>query len=46
MKHYLLAAAAAGLISTPALAALPVGSFAREFKAPAFQAWPEHVRPG
>jgi peroxiredoxin len=38
MKHYLLAAAAAALFSTPALAALPVGAAAPEFKAPAFQA--------
>jgi thioredoxin-dependent peroxiredoxin len=38
MKHFILAAAATALISTPALAALPVGATAPEFKAPAFQA--------
>jgi thioredoxin-dependent peroxiredoxin len=38
MKHLILAAAAAALISTPALAALPVGATAPEFKATAFQA--------
>lgn len=38
MKNLMLAAAAAAMISTPALAALPVGATAPEFKAPAFQA--------
>ncbi len=39
MKHLILAAAAAAaLISAPALAALPVGATAPEFKATAFQA--------
>jgi peroxiredoxin len=37
----MLAAAAAALISTPALAALPVGAAAPEFKATAFQAGKE-----
>jgi len=38
MKHLILTAAAAAMISTPALAALPVGAPAPEFKAPAFLA--------
>src|SRR6185437_7272172 len=38
MKRFVLAAAAAALISTPALAALPVGAKAPAFKAAAFQA--------
>jgi peroxiredoxin len=38
MKHLILGAALAALISTPALAALPVGAKAPDFKAPAFQA--------
>jgi thioredoxin-dependent peroxiredoxin len=38
MQHLILGAAAAALISTPALAALPVGAKAPEFKAPSFQA--------
>ena len=38
MKHLILAAAAAALIATPALAALPVGAKAPEFKATSFQA--------
>jgi peroxiredoxin len=38
MKHLMLAAAAAAMISTSALAALPTGATAPEFSAPAFQA--------
>jgi peroxiredoxin len=38
MKRLILAALAAALFSTPALAALPVGAPAPEFKAPAFLA--------
>ncbi|HEX3406461.1 MAG TPA: peroxiredoxin [Caulobacteraceae bacterium] len=38
MKHLILGAAAAALISTPVLAALPVGAKAPEFKATSFQA--------
>ena len=38
MKRLMLAVAAAAMISAPALAALPVGAPAPEFKAPAFQA--------
>jgi peroxiredoxin Q/BCP len=38
MKHFILAAAAATLISAPAFAALPVGAKAPVFSAPAFQA--------
>ena len=41
MKHLILSAAAAALIATPALAALPVGAKAPEFKATAFQAGKE-----
>jgi peroxiredoxin len=41
MKHLILSAAAAALIATPALAALPVGAPAPEFKATAFQAGKE-----
>ena len=38
MKHLIVSAALAALVATPALAALPVGATAPEFKAPAFQA--------
>src|ERR1700753_4325559 len=38
MKHLILAGAAAALLSTPALAALPVGAKAPEFNAAGFQA--------
>ena len=38
MKQFLIAAAAAALISAPAFAALPVGSKAPEFNADAYQA--------
>ncbi|HEY2706479.1 MAG TPA: peroxiredoxin [Caulobacteraceae bacterium] len=38
MKHLILAAAAAALISAPAMAALPLGAKAPVFTAPAFQA--------
>ena len=41
MKHLMLAAAAAAMMATPALAALPNGAPAPEFKAPAFQAGKE-----
>lgn len=41
MKHLILSAAAAALVATPALAALPVGAPAPEFKATAFQAGKE-----
>lgn len=37
MKHWMIAAAAAALISSPALAALPVGAKAPEFTADGFQ---------
>jgi thioredoxin-dependent peroxiredoxin len=38
MKQFLIAAAAAAVLATPALAALPVGAKAPEFAAPAFLA--------